>query len=297
MINNLKKFFINILKLLDEWFNVCENAIVIVAMDYKTHGIGFEGHIPWNVKEDMAFFKKITTKNNIECRNIIVCGKNTFDSFSKGGVNATLNNRHTIVISKSLFEDKDGKPVALENFKKKVFPFEVLYSSNNEKIKMVFCMNTINGTFVVFVSTPNDVLYAKRHIIKQTEEYHGKLFIIGGGKIYNEFINGVKYIRINEAYITCLRYNKKFNVSTPSINEHCSTCNEKICDNSKINYRFHRFDTFFNFNKIKATMKFVSFIELDTNKISKNVKLINTKSEHIVMKFKRPGFFARLFDF
>ena len=40
------------------------NVNLIVAVDKNTHGIGKNGRIPWNNKDDMKWFKKVTTGGN-----------------------------------------------------------------------------------------------------------------------------------------------------------------------------------------------------------------------------------------
>ena len=35
---------------------------IIVAYTFKNNGIGFKGKLPWRLKEDLAYFKKITTQ-------------------------------------------------------------------------------------------------------------------------------------------------------------------------------------------------------------------------------------------
>lgn len=68
---------------------------LIAAVDSK-NGIGLNGKMPWgHIKEDMAFFKKITTGFPI------IMGRITFQSLG----NKTLPNRKNIVISsKTNFE-------------------------------------------------------------------------------------------------------------------------------------------------------------------------------------------------
>lgn len=61
---------------------------LIVAVDKDTHGIGCKGGIPWKNKEDMQWFKKLTTNN------ACIMGWTTFISLGK-----VLPNRLNIVIS------------------------------------------------------------------------------------------------------------------------------------------------------------------------------------------------------
>jgi dihydrofolate reductase len=62
----------------------------IVAIDCK-NGIGKNGTMPWNIKEDLLFFKKTTINN------VIIMGKNTF--FSLSNPPKPLPNRLNIVLT------------------------------------------------------------------------------------------------------------------------------------------------------------------------------------------------------
>jgi dihydrofolate reductase len=73
------------------------NYNIIVASD-KNFGIGKTGDLPWSIKEDLEYFKKIT--NN----SIVIMGRKTWDSiFQK--LQKPLPNRFNIVISNSTKKD------------------------------------------------------------------------------------------------------------------------------------------------------------------------------------------------
>ena len=69
---------------------------VIAAMDEK-HGIAKSGSIPWDIPEDMKYFKHktITIESASNMQNAVIMGRKTYD-VCKG-----LKNRYNIVISKS----------------------------------------------------------------------------------------------------------------------------------------------------------------------------------------------------
>lgn len=67
---------------------------LIVAIDSNCSGIGKDGKIPWHNKEDMKFFKDITTGNG---NNAVIMGRTTYESIGK-----PLPNRLNIVLSKTL---------------------------------------------------------------------------------------------------------------------------------------------------------------------------------------------------
>ena len=56
------------------------NVNLIVAVDSKCYGIGKDGKIPWHNKDDMKFFKDITTGYG---NNAVIMGRKTFESIGK----------------------------------------------------------------------------------------------------------------------------------------------------------------------------------------------------------------------
>lgn len=63
---------------------------LIVAID-KNNLIGNDGKLPWKIKEDMEFFKKVTTGS------CVIMGRKTYESIGK-----PLPHRKNVVISKTL---------------------------------------------------------------------------------------------------------------------------------------------------------------------------------------------------
>tara|TARA_B110000037_G_scaffold222794_1_gene299628 strand:+ start:2880 stop:4253 length:1374 start_codon:yes stop_codon:yes gene_type:complete len=103
---------------------------IIVAIS-KNRVIGNNGDIPWDYKEDMKYFKKITTQKSK--KNIIIMGNNTWKSIGK-----VLPNRINIVLTRTATS-------VLESVK------ENLYFSNdfNELIKKVNNMYKNYNIFVI----------------------------------------------------------------------------------------------------------------------------------------------------
>lgn len=69
---------------------------IIAAIDID-NGIGKDGGIPWNYKEDMQFFKETTMGHNI------IMGTKTFNSIGKA-----LPGRRNIVLSRSKYGNVNG---------------------------------------------------------------------------------------------------------------------------------------------------------------------------------------------
>lgn len=65
---------------------------LIVAVCKKNNGIGFENKIPWYLKEELQYFKNVTTSGK---SNVIIMGRNTWESLPK----KPLPNRINVVIT------------------------------------------------------------------------------------------------------------------------------------------------------------------------------------------------------
>ena len=254
--------FENTRKILSKRFATINTpATLVVAMDNINWGVGFEGDIPWTVPSDMALFKKVTTTNKFDCKNILVCGRNTFESMGK----KTLLNRHMIVISKSIknFNDyiKDCKTnLEIDSFicNHSYYGSEVIVTKDHKK-----------GLFVVFVKSPAEVLIAKTCIDNATNELQSKLFIIGGGQVYSTFMDGVPGIEITDAFVTRLNFLKD---------------GESVTDKNIIHHYNSRYDTYFDYYKLKKFMHVVST----------NSEIVG--NGHIVEHLKRRSFISLLVE-
>ncbi len=116
--------------------------IIIIAAVSKNGVIGNKGKLPWNSKEEMAFFKKTTTGYPV------IMGRKTYESLGK-----PLENRENIIISKS-----------------------INLNCNNLKS---------------FDSLRKGIEYCRR-------KKYEKVFIIGGGEIFEQAIEFAGKILISE---------------------------------------------------------------------------------------------------
>ena len=154
---------------------------LIVAFS-KNLGIGYKNKIPWNLKNDLKYFKKLTIgKGN----NAVVMGKNTWKSLPI----KSLPKRENLILSKK----EKG---------------ENIFSN-------VDCLEK----------------YCK-------EKQFDDIWVIGGEKIYKEFINNnkVKYI-----YTTEIDEEFKCDTFFPKLNdEYELICSKSNYDkNIKLNYNFN----------------------------------------------------------
>jgi len=82
------------------------NEINIIVAICNKNGIGRNNKIPWLIKDDLKHFKLITT-NNIKNNNIVIMGRNTWESLPSKF--RPLSDRYNFVISsKKKFLDSDN---------------------------------------------------------------------------------------------------------------------------------------------------------------------------------------------
>lgn len=137
---------------------------LIVAMS-NNRGIGYNNKLPWNFKEDLKHFSKLTKGSG---NNAIIMGKNTWLSLNS----KPLPCRDNLILSSSLEleylkNNTDNIDNNTDNMNNN------LYFFNNMDNLLSFCNN----------STYNDI------------------WVIGGSSIYEQFLN---QDLIDECFITCI---------------------------------------------------------------------------------------------
>jgi len=70
----------------------------LIVCATKTNGIGQAGKLPWRLKEDMKFFKHLTTLAPPEQKNVVIMGRKTWQSIPEKF--RPLSNRINIVVSR-----------------------------------------------------------------------------------------------------------------------------------------------------------------------------------------------------
>ena len=79
-----------------------KNFHIVVAVSRENNGIGKDGKLCWKNKEDMDFFRSLTTKTeDINKKNVIIMGRNTFESIKEN----PLKNRENFVISQKKYKN------------------------------------------------------------------------------------------------------------------------------------------------------------------------------------------------
>ena len=66
----------------------------LIVAHSSNNGIGINNTIPWYIKSDLKYFKKLTTSNN---KNAVVMGKNTWNSLK-----SPLSNRDNLILSTTM---------------------------------------------------------------------------------------------------------------------------------------------------------------------------------------------------
>ena len=184
------------------------------------YGIGVNNKLPWNIKEDLQNFKKITTlvpqDENIEYMNAVVMGRKTWDSIPNQY--RPLSNRLNVVITSQDYENQEDVIFTnWNNFQKEILNYQNNYNLNICKSKKKLFINNI--------------------------------FIIGGESIYKLALETktVKYIYATEVY-------QKMNCDTFMPNY--MNCSQKFVLNDvsqfyNSNNLHYRFLTYVNHNEFK----------------------------------------------
>jgi dihydrofolate reductase len=154
------------------------NFSLIAACDIKM-GIGKNNKLPWNIPNEIKFFKEITTNNNKE--NYVIMGYNTWNSIPNNF--KPLKHRTNIILTKN--EDKQ----------------KLLYMKYNNS-KEIECFCNIDKLF--------EFAYDK---CNEKNKKKPLFWIIGGENIYYQFLSNTKYKNyINNIILT--RIDKDYHCDT-----------------------------------------------------------------------------------
>ena len=171
------------------------NLIVAYSNNYI---IGNDNNLPWSYKEDLEYFKTITSyTRKDDNKNAVIMGYNTWISIKK-----KLKNRINIVITTKNIEKKEG---SIDN---DLF-FVDSMGSAIDVCKDVFNSNKIEN-----------------------------IFIIGGEKIYTYFFRSYFYTYIDKIYITKINKDFEGNKYFPNIdNKFYYTQISTSYENPELEYR------------------------------------------------------------
>jgi len=86
---------------------------IIVAHSIN-NGIGYLGKIPWNISDDLKYFHRITTKSIDNKKNILIMGKNTWNSLQ----NKPLKDRHNFILARDIVNNNIDINILLNNLER-----------------------------------------------------------------------------------------------------------------------------------------------------------------------------------
>ncbi|KNE95568.1 dihydrofolate reductase [Puccinia striiformis f. sp. tritici PST-78] len=78
----------------------------LIVCATKTNGIGTAGKLPWRLKEDMNFFKYVTSLSPSKMKNVVIMGRKTWESIPVKF--RPLSNRINIIVSRRLQQSDAG---------------------------------------------------------------------------------------------------------------------------------------------------------------------------------------------
>lgn len=180
--------------------------IGIILASTTSGGIGFKNSLPWHIPEELKKFKEITSKvNNINKKNCVIMGKNTWYSIPK----APLKNRINIVISNNEYEklkreiNNDDDVIVVNKFQD-----AISFVNRNDIIESAFI---IGGSQLY-----NECL--SKHIGKIKYVYMSLIFdsnyicdsFVNTQQIYDNFDINKNDININDKYISMMGINKNY---------------------------------------------------------------------------------------
>ena len=173
---------------------------IIIASTFNG-GIGIDNKIPWNIKEELEYFKEITTTTNDNNKmNAVIMGRKTWDSLPY----KPLKNRINIVISNSINDTNVNKHIYFFNNLDNAFTFCNFFA----KLDKIFI---IGGESIY-----NECIFNEKYNIYMHNIY---LSLIKTNYNCDKFID-IKYIlsnyyidknliKFNENYISLIASNYK----------------------------------------------------------------------------------------
>lgn len=105
------------------------NYNIIVAI-CENNGIGYNNSLPWNIKEDLKIFSKLTRGNN---NNAIIMGRNTFESLP----NKFLPKRDNLILSSSIIIDEKKENNIIKTFDNIDSIIEFCNSKNYQEVWII----------------------------------------------------------------------------------------------------------------------------------------------------------------
>ncbi|GMM27901.1 dihydrofolate reductase [Martiniozyma asiatica (nom. inval.)] len=146
---------------------------IIVAALIPEYGIGYKGQLPWSLKQEMKYFRKVTTATVDPLKkNAVIMGRKTYHSIPPKF--RPLKGRHNVVLTRNPNQLKaEMKPELEENV-----------GSLSISSSLVHTLNSLEN-------------------VHEIEE----IFIIGGAEVYNQLMES-NYDIIDRIFLTEVTHDK-----------------------------------------------------------------------------------------
>ena len=108
----------------------------IIVACCENNGIGKENDIPWNLKSEMQYFKKITTHTtNPILKNVVIMGRKTWESIPEK--HRPLENRINIVLTKNSNYEVPHNVFVCDSFKNSIDLVNKISNSNKDNVFVI----------------------------------------------------------------------------------------------------------------------------------------------------------------
>lgn len=162
------------------------NYNIIVAI-CENNGIGYNNSLPWNIREDLKIFSKLTRGNN---NNAIIMGRNTFESLP----NNFLPKRDNLILSSSIIIDEKREDNIIKTFDNINSIVEFCNSKNYQEVWII-------GGQLIYESFLRKNIINKLFITKINKKYLCDKFFYYNEKEWklaaNEKLENIENIDIN----------------------------------------------------------------------------------------------------
>ena len=158
-------------------------VVSIVAALIPEYGIGYNGTLPWKLKKEMQYFKKITTQTLDPLKkNAVIMGRKTWESIPPKF--RPLPDRLNVVISSTYPDTWD------------------LLESNTSSINSLSTSpstsSSSSGRIIIKYNNLQQSI-SKLQEMKDIE----RIYIIGGAQVYNATFSMATHLLITEIQMTC----------------------------------------------------------------------------------------------
>lgn len=123
----------------------------------NNRGIGQNGQLPWRLKKEMSYFRKLTMGNPPDGKkNAVLMGRKTWESIPK----APLHDRYNFVLSETLTEKRDGMDAVIRSWSE--FTELMMSEEWSDKVHNIICIGGAKVYKSLFASPVCGRIYLTR---------------------------------------------------------------------------------------------------------------------------------------